>query len=624
MKITSSAKQEKIRLNRNNIRTVSAALRAVLLFLILLSIILALAPQRDFESYPKKEAAVISRVTVTTNGKTKDMQLPCTIRTKKSRTRVTVTFQVPKRAEARDMLYVKTVYCPLTVSLNDRILAQLGDLNYYPSFMHDPATEVRFVALPNDADERTVTLTYLSPEGRDYVALHAPIIGKVGPVTSVLRQDRQFPFALALLQIFIGVIVMIVTASALRREPDIRAVFWLGLFSLCAGIWELGENNLTLLLFDKPALLYILDFMGLECLLIPFIRFLRCILDLTRARLIVLLDCLAVAAPIVSLTLQLAGTVPLYQSIRFFHIFTPLVFLYILFHSLREYRRKRDSNSLHIVFSLLILFTSATLEAMNYYLRLLWQNALFFEVGMTIFILYSGYLSVRYFYLTNRQKKRMETDMRMMTIEAREQKKHSLLIMENERKTRALRHDMRQSLIAIKSLAEQNNTDELNRYIDSIIDCIPSAIRTYCDNPMINAIVSYYASACEQQGIRFETHLSISADDTLTQIRDVDLCAVFGNLLENALEACERMEDGSRFVTLNSICHLNTLTIVMDNSYDGKAERSGELFRSSKRDNADVGIGLSSIRGIARIYGGDARFDTDGTVFRSSVYMYLQ
>lgn len=76
MKITSSAKQEKIRLNRNNIRTVSAALRAVLLFLILLSIILALAPQRDFESYPKKEAAVISRVTVTTNGKTKDMQLP--------------------------------------------------------------------------------------------------------------------------------------------------------------------------------------------------------------------------------------------------------------------------------------------------------------------------------------------------------------------------------------------------------------------------------------------------------------------------------------------------------------------------------------------------------------------
>ena len=624
MKITSSAKQEKIRLNRNNIRTVSAALRAVLLFLILLSIILTLAPQRDFESYPKKEAAVISRVTITVNGKTKDMQLPCTIRTKKARTQVTVTFQVPKRAEARDMLYVKTVYCPLTVSLNGRTLAQLGDLSYYPSFMRDPATEVRFVALPSDAGERTITLTYLSPEGRDYIALHAPIIGKVGPVTSVLRQDRQFPFALALLQIFIGVSVMLVTASALRRESDLHAVFWLGLFSLCAGIWDLGENNLTLLLFDKPALLYILDFMGLECLLIPFIRFLRCILDLTRARLIVPLDCLAVAAPIVSLTLQLTGTVPLYQSIKFFHILIPTGFLYILFHSLREYRRKQDSSSLHIVLSLLILFASAALEALNYYAHFLWQNALFFEVGMTIFILYSGFLSVRYFYMTSRQRKKMETDMRMMTIEAREQKKHSLLIMENERKTRALRHDMRQSLIAIKSLAEQNNTAELTRYIDSLVDHIPSTVRTYCDNPMINAIVSYYASACEQQGIDFEAHLAIAADDTAIQIQDVDLCVVFGNLLENALEACERMETGRRFVTLNSICHLNTLTIVMDNSYDGKAEHSGELFRSGKRDNGEVGIGLSSIRGIARMYSGDARFDADGTVFRSSVYMYLQ
>lgn len=568
MKITSSAKQEKIRLNRDNIRTVSAALRAVLLFLILLSIILTLAPQRDFESYPKKEAAVISRVTITVNGKTKNMQLPCTIRTKKARTQVTVTFQVPKRAEARDMLYVKTVYCPLTVSLNGRTLAQLGDLSYYPSFMRDPATEVRFVALPSDAEERAVTLTCLSPKGQDYVALHAPIIGKVGPITSVLRQDRQFPFALALL--------------------------------------------------------YILDFMGLECLLIPFIRFLRCILDLTRARLIVPLDCLAVAAPIVSLTLQLTGTVPLYQSIKFFHILIPSGFLYILFHSLREYRRKQDSNSLHIVFSLLILFASAALEALNYYAHFLWQNALFFEVGVTIFILYSGFLSVRYFYMTSRQKKRMETDMRMMTIEAREQKKHSLLIMENERKTRALRHDMRQSLIAIKTFAEQNNTAELIRYIDSLVDHIPSTVRAYCDNPMINAIVSYYASACEQQGIEFEAHLAIAADDTAMQIQDVDLCAVFGNLPENALEVCERMETGRRFVTLNSICHLNTLTIVMDNSYDGKAERSGELFRSGKRDNGEVGIGLSSIRGIARMYSGDARFDADGTVFRSSVYMYLQ
>ena len=94
---------------------------------------------------------------------------------------------------------------------------------------------------------------------------------------------------------------------------------------------------------------------------------------------------------------------------------------------------------------------------------------------------------------------------------------------------------------------------------------------------------------------------------------------IFGNLLENALEACARMTEGRRFLRLISSVHLDTLTVTMDNSFDGHADFDGERFRSSKRD--DFGVGLGSIRAVARKRGGDARFEPDGRVFRSSVYL---
>ena len=103
------------------------------------------------------------------------------------------------------------------------------------------------------------------------------------------------------------------------------------------------------------------------------------------------------------------------------------------------------------------------------------------------------------------------------------------------------------------------------------------------------------------------------------QLTDAELCVIFGNLLENALEACGRMTEGRRFLRLSSDVHLGTLTITMDNSFDGQVKQENGRYRSSKRD--DFGVGLRSILAVARRHGGDARFAPDGQVFRSSVYL---
>ena len=107
----------------------------------------------------------------------------------------------------------------------------------------------------------------------------------------------------------------------------------------------------------------------------------------------------------------------------------------------------------------------------------------------------------------------------------------------------------------------------------------------------------------------------------LTQATDGELCVIFGNLLENAVEACGRMEQGEKFVQLKCSVQGDMLTVSMSNSFDGQVHEQNGRYRSSKR--GDYGVGLTSIQAVARKNQGDAWFETDGPVFRSWVYVQV-
>lgn len=133
----------------------------------------------------------------------------------------------------------------------------------------------------------------------------------------------------------------------------------------------------------------------------------------------------------------------------------------------------------------------------------------------------------------------------------------------------------------------------------------------------VNSVISHYATLCERENIAFKSTLTVFQDNEL--VLDSDLCVIFGNLLENAVEACRRVADGKKYIEINSTLQYKLLTVTMDNSFDGKVTVDGGKFRSRKR--ADFGIGLSSIQSVARKHHGDADFKTNGKIFLSSVYL---
>ena len=214
-------------------------------------------------------------------------------------------------------------------------------------------------------------------------------------------------------------------------------------------------------------------------------------------------------------------------------------------------------------------------------------------------------------------EQRLAFERELLEMQMKEEEKRSLLLMETAQQTRQMRHDLRHHLRLIQAMAGDENPN-LTAYISELIRDIPTAVRDYCENPTFNTVVSHYAARCQREGIAFTARLTVPAQNE--NLDDRALCVVFANLLENGVEACGRMVGGEKFIRLNSSLEYGVLTITMDNSFDGQAQQEDGKFLSSKRVGAP-GVGLSSIRAVAKAHQGDARFEVDGQVFRSSVYV---
>ena len=152
------------------------------------------------------------------------------------------------------------------------------------------------------------------------------------------------------------------------------------------------------------------------------------------------------------------------------------------------------------------------------------------------------------------------------------------------------------------------------------------AYKPYCQNSAVNAVVNHYATRAESAGVRVDIQLDIP--DYLTQISDTDLCVVIGNLLENAIEACERMgqqrtTDDAGWVRARAGLHsaaAHHFVLVVDNSFNGILQTNEKMdgFCSLKRPG-QRGIGLQSVQAVCEKYDGYCSFEAIDGVFQSSV-----
>lgn len=185
--------------------------------------------------------------------------------------------------------------------------------------------------------------------------------------------------------------------------------------------------------------------------------------------------------------------------------------------------------------------------------------------------------------------------------ESADAKYYKMLLIQDENQ-KILIHDIKKHMYTISDLLDSNHNSDAKEYIDRIIQSKELSEKLhFCDNPTLNLILVRYKELCEKNSIQFFVDIRTG---TVSFLNIEDIASLFGNLLENAVEAATGIEDA--YVELSvknngSEC----LMISMINSCNWAPElNSSGDYISRKRDKRKHGLGMKSIRKIAKKYNG--------------------
>lgn len=193
---------------------------------------------------------------------------------------------------------------------------------------------------------------------------------------------------------------------------------------------------------------------------------------------------------------------------------------------------------------------------------------------------------------------------------------------QQQQRLRRLRHDMANHLTALAALLESGEEGEALRYLGSLQND-PGLLtpRRWCGEPVIDAVLGAKAAAMEELGIDFHTDIQLREPIPL---EGPELCALLGNLLDNAMEASAGAEPPERRIRLLLRADRGLFILRLSNPCRGGLKRQGRRLLTTKPDPARHGLGTESVRAIAESRGGSVEFTERDGSFECMLYLPLR
>jgi len=187
---------------------------------------------------------------------------------------------------------------------------------------------------------------------------------------------------------------------------------------------------------------------------------------------------------------------------------------------------------------------------------------------------------------------------------------------------RIWRHEYKNNLVGLRALIEQGPPEKALEYLDKFSgESFRDGAMLQTGNTVLDAVVSTKLLLARSRGI--EVSIQAVYPET-NNIEDYDLCAIAGNLLDNAIEACERMKDSEqvRFISFTLLIKGTNLTLSILNSYDGEIKRVGNRFITAKSAPFH-GVGIQYVDSIVDKYQGHVLREYQDGVFETYVMLPL-
>ena len=186
---------------------------------------------------------------------------------------------------------------------------------------------------------------------------------------------------------------------------------------------------------------------------------------------------------------------------------------------------------------------------------------------------------------------------------------------------RQLKHEMRGHLTNIKGLAGRSEYASLEDYISRLGENISDfELTLQTGNPVTDVIVNDTRQRSLDLGVRFQVDFHYPEPGAYDAF---DVAIILQNLLQNALEACEKVSEGKRFIVLTGKRKGRFFLIEVKNSFTGEVVLGQNgLPVTTKTENVPMhGLGLSNVRREAKKYMGELELNADQQEFSATVLL---
>lgn len=199
---------------------------------------------------------------------------------------------------------------------------------------------------------------------------------------------------------------------------------------------------------------------------------------------------------------------------------------------------------------------------------------------------------------------------------------------------RRLKHDLANHMQILSALP----AGQREAYLKKLAQ-IPAIMEplAYCGDATVNAVLSVKKAAMDRCGIRMELSMDIPEELPFDK---ADVCALYANAADNAIEACLKLEEEKRTITIKGSARKGLFCLKVSNpvphaAHDPKCPdlgasgsqkqfnplKSGHLPPTTKEDKANHGFGLKSIEEIVARYHGRMELNTEDGIF--SLFLYI-
>lgn len=173
---------------------------------------------------------------------------------------------------------------------------------------------------------------------------------------------------------------------------------------------------------------------------------------------------------------------------------------------------------------------------------------------------------------------------------------------------RKIRHDFMNQIQTAYFLLHEENRDITRiretgyREKERICQTMEACKRdNWCENPVLNAVLAIKWAEAQKKRISMEISCHVGKQCVLSE---TEICSLFGNLLDNAIEACEKVEEKKRRLSLTAEEREEQgLKIVCDNTFKAETAENGEIWLTRKKEKAVHGLGLKIMENICASHG---------------------